>query len=251
MQAFRQACPALSRPLAEPAFGLASDQALTEQIAACSLPRTPRLPAPAGGPRHHASQAGTQPLPSPGHGADDVGELRKRVEALEARIAELESSSVLSRSRPSCRRSPPSKPRKAPASSKRAAPEIARRMGRLADGVRGLSPASGPPRPRKSAGRVERGQHAAARLWRHPSRGACARCTGRAGGALADQPLGGPRPHPGEEPAARHGGRGPAALSRRLGHAQRRRAPLRYDGLRGPPRTRPRLRRQAGAARRR
>ena len=38
------------------------------------------------------SQAGTSAAASsPGHGADDVGELRKRVEALEARIAELES----------------------------------------------------------------------------------------------------------------------------------------------------------------
>ena len=39
-----------------------------------------------------ARQTGTSSAASsPGHGADDVGELRKRVEALEARIAELES----------------------------------------------------------------------------------------------------------------------------------------------------------------
>jgi ubiquinone biosynthesis protein UbiJ len=74
--------------------GLASDQALTEQIArlfaAANTQVASALQAAKGA--HHASQAGTSAAaPAPGHGADDVGELRKRVEALEARIAELES----------------------------------------------------------------------------------------------------------------------------------------------------------------
>jgi hypothetical protein len=79
--------------------GLASDQALTEQIArlfaAANTQVASALQAAQGA--HHASQAssaetGTSAAaPAPGHGADDVGELRKRVEALEARIAELES----------------------------------------------------------------------------------------------------------------------------------------------------------------
>jgi len=74
--------------------GLASDQALTEQIArlfaAANTQVASAMQAVQGA--HHASQAGTSAAaPAPGHGADDVGELRKRVEALEARIAELES----------------------------------------------------------------------------------------------------------------------------------------------------------------
>jgi hypothetical protein len=74
--------------------GLASDQALTEQIArlfaAANTQVASALQAAQGA--HHASQAGTSAAaPAPGHGADDVGELRKRVEALEVRIAELES----------------------------------------------------------------------------------------------------------------------------------------------------------------
>jgi small-conductance mechanosensitive channel len=74
--------------------GLASDQALTEQIArlfaAANTQIASALQAAQGA--SHASQARTSAAaPPPGNGADDVGELRKRVEALEARIAELES----------------------------------------------------------------------------------------------------------------------------------------------------------------
>src|SRR5258708_31060896 len=78
--------------------GLASDQALTEQIArlfaAANAQAASVLQAAQGG--HHAgqpsSQTGSSSAGSPSrHGPDDVGELRKRVEALEARIAELES----------------------------------------------------------------------------------------------------------------------------------------------------------------
>jgi hypothetical protein len=79
--------------------GLASDQALTEQIArlfaAANAQVASALQAAQGG--HHAAQpsstqTGSSSAGSPSrHGPDDVGELRKRVEALEARIAELES----------------------------------------------------------------------------------------------------------------------------------------------------------------
>jgi hypothetical protein len=74
--------------------GLASDQALTEQIArlfaAANTQVASAMQAAQGA--HHATQTGTSAAaPAPGHGADDVGELRKRLEALEARIAELES----------------------------------------------------------------------------------------------------------------------------------------------------------------
>ena len=50
-----------------------------------------------------------------------------------------------------------------------------------------------------------------------------------AGRAVADQSLGGARPHRREEPAARHGGARPAALPRRLGHARRRGAAVRHS----------------------
>ena len=74
--------------------GLASDQALTEQIArlfaAANTQVASALQAAQGA--SHAAQTGTpSAASSPGNGSDDVGELRKRVEALEARIAELES----------------------------------------------------------------------------------------------------------------------------------------------------------------
>lgn len=80
--------------------GLASDQALTEQIArlfaAANAQVASAIQAAQGGP-HAAStpSSGTTGSASaaaaPQHGADDVGELRKRVAALEQRIAELES----------------------------------------------------------------------------------------------------------------------------------------------------------------
>ena len=79
--------------------GLASDQALTEQIArlfaAANTQVASALQAAQGA--SHASQAssaqtGTSAAaPASGHGTDDVGELRKRLEALEARIADLET----------------------------------------------------------------------------------------------------------------------------------------------------------------
>jgi uncharacterized protein YceH (UPF0502 family) len=79
--------------------GLASDQALTEQIArlfaAANAQVASALQAAQGG--HHAAQPSSAQTgassagASSRHGTDDVGELRKRVEALEARIAELES----------------------------------------------------------------------------------------------------------------------------------------------------------------
>jgi ubiquinone biosynthesis protein UbiJ len=79
--------------------GLASDQALTEQIARLFAAANSQIASAlqvAQGAQHAASpsfaETGTpSAAPSPGNGADDVGELRKRVEALEARIAELES----------------------------------------------------------------------------------------------------------------------------------------------------------------
>jgi uncharacterized protein YceH (UPF0502 family) len=82
--------------------GLAADQAVTEQIARLFAAANAQVAAamqsvqqgvPHGTPAQSPSpKTGTAPhAPSPGHGADDVGELRKRVAALEARIAELES----------------------------------------------------------------------------------------------------------------------------------------------------------------
>jgi hypothetical protein len=81
--------------------GLASDQALTEQIArlfaAANAQVASAIQAAQGSP-HAAkpeptsSQAGSPSAAAPsGNGADDVGELRKRVAALEARLAELEA----------------------------------------------------------------------------------------------------------------------------------------------------------------
>ena len=79
--------------------GLAADQALTEQIArlfAAANAQVASALKTAQGATHAATpswtQTGTPSAAAPsGHGADDVGELRKRVEALEARIAELEA----------------------------------------------------------------------------------------------------------------------------------------------------------------
>jgi ubiquinone biosynthesis protein UbiJ len=79
--------------------GLSADQALTEQIArlfAAANTQVASAIKAAQGAQHAASPPWTQTgtpsaAASSGHGTDDVGELRKRVEALEARIAELES----------------------------------------------------------------------------------------------------------------------------------------------------------------
>jgi len=77
--------------------GLASDQALTEQIARLFAAANSQIASAmqaAQGASHAtpSSQTGTPAAAAAsGHGADDLGELRKRVEALEARIAELES----------------------------------------------------------------------------------------------------------------------------------------------------------------
>jgi ubiquinone biosynthesis protein UbiJ len=74
--------------------GLAADQALTEQIArlfAAANTQVASAMQAAQGAHHAASSRTAAAAASPGHGADDVGELRKRVEALETRIAELES----------------------------------------------------------------------------------------------------------------------------------------------------------------
>ena len=76
--------------------GLASDQALTEQIArlfAAANAQVASAIQAAQGSAHAAQPATGSPssaAPS-GNGVDDVGELRKRVAALEARLAELEA----------------------------------------------------------------------------------------------------------------------------------------------------------------
>ena len=81
--------------------GLASDPALTEQIArlfaaanaqVASAIQAAQGSAHAVKPEPTTSQAGSPSAAAPsGNGADDVGELRKRVAALEARLAELEA----------------------------------------------------------------------------------------------------------------------------------------------------------------
>ena len=80
--------------------GLASDPALTEQIArlfaAANAQVASAIQAAQGSVHAAKPENGTQNRSSPaaapsGNGADDVGELRKRVAALEARLAELES----------------------------------------------------------------------------------------------------------------------------------------------------------------
>ena len=79
---------------------LASDQALTEQVArlfaAANAQVASAIQAAQGGPNARSSaptgQAGSASAAAASqHGADDVGELRKRVAALEHRIAELEA----------------------------------------------------------------------------------------------------------------------------------------------------------------
>jgi hypothetical protein len=74
--------------------GLASDQALTEQIARLFAAANSQIASAlqaAQGASHAATTGTASAAPSPGNGADDMGELRKRMEALEARLAELES----------------------------------------------------------------------------------------------------------------------------------------------------------------
>jgi ubiquinone biosynthesis protein UbiJ len=84
--------------------GLSADPTLTDQIARLFAAANTQVAAAlqaAQGAHHAAQPPSTQPpsaeagtssaAAASGHGADDVGELRKRVEALEARIADLES----------------------------------------------------------------------------------------------------------------------------------------------------------------
>ena len=83
--------------------GLSADPALTEQIArlfaAANAQVASAIQAAQAG-THATSAAASSPGSAPGaaspsaasqHGADDLGELRKRMAALEARIAELEA----------------------------------------------------------------------------------------------------------------------------------------------------------------
>src|ERR1700755_1165596 len=75
--------------------GLAADQALTEQIArlfaAANAQMAAVLQAHQGGPHATPASGGAPAAAASQHGADDLGELRKRLAALEARVAELES----------------------------------------------------------------------------------------------------------------------------------------------------------------
>ena len=85
--------------------GLSADPALTEQIARLFAAANAQVAsaiqaAQAGTHATSAAARSADPGPAPGatpsaaasqHGADDLGELRKRVAALEARIAELEA----------------------------------------------------------------------------------------------------------------------------------------------------------------
>jgi ubiquinone biosynthesis protein UbiJ len=74
--------------------GLASDQAVTEQIARLFAAANAQVASAlqvAQGASHADTTRPPSAAASSGNGADDLGELRKRVEALEARLAELES----------------------------------------------------------------------------------------------------------------------------------------------------------------
>src|SRR5256885_17110144 len=76
--------------------GMASDQALTEQIARLFASANAQiasvLQAAQGAPHAPSPPPGTAPTAaSPRHGADGLGELRKRIADLEARGAELQT----------------------------------------------------------------------------------------------------------------------------------------------------------------
>jgi uncharacterized protein YceH (UPF0502 family) len=75
--------------------GLATDQALTEQIARLFAAANAQMAAVLQahqGASHAATASGTAPAAAASqHGADDLGELRKRLAALETRVAELEA----------------------------------------------------------------------------------------------------------------------------------------------------------------
>jgi hypothetical protein len=78
--------------------GLAADPGLSEQMARLFAAANAQVAAalkaaqPEGAPHGTSSAPGTTPPAAPpGNGADDVGELRKRVATLEARIRELEA----------------------------------------------------------------------------------------------------------------------------------------------------------------
>jgi hypothetical protein len=76
--------------------GLAADPALTEQIvrlfAAANAQVASAIQAAQGAPHAATAPTGTAPAAAPSRdGADDLGELRKRVADLEARLARLEA----------------------------------------------------------------------------------------------------------------------------------------------------------------
>jgi hypothetical protein len=76
--------------------GLAADPALTEQIvrlfAAANAQVASAIQAAQGAPHATTASTGTAPFAAPSRdGADDLGELRKRVADLEARLAQLEN----------------------------------------------------------------------------------------------------------------------------------------------------------------
>jgi len=73
--------------------GLAADQALTDQIArlfAAANAQVAQAMQVTQGASHAGTTRSSSAAAAPGDGPDDVGELRKRIKALEVRIAELE-----------------------------------------------------------------------------------------------------------------------------------------------------------------
>jgi uncharacterized protein YceH (UPF0502 family) len=75
--------------------GMASDQALTEQVArlfaAANAQVASAIQAAQGAAHANRETGSSTSAAASGNGPDDVGELRRRVATLEARIAELES----------------------------------------------------------------------------------------------------------------------------------------------------------------